>query len=156
MRKITELDVVFFGVLFVGLASVGLFNLHYRIFYIPTESMDPTIPKGSYILCKIQKLDLNHGDIIVFKASNNDNYCKRIIGKPGDKIILKDDKILLNGKELKEDYIKEKSSYKYTEIIVPEKSYWVMGDNRNNSSDSREFGVIKEKDIWGQKIVREK
>lgn len=100
------------------------------------------------ITYKVKKPE--RGDVIIFKYSETQDFIKRIIGLPGDKVMLKDGKMYINGKQLDEsDYL---SSSIYTnggdflkegqEITVPEGEYFVCGDNRPHSSDSRVFGPI--------------
>jgi len=79
------------------------------------------------------------GDVISFWYPDNpkENYLKRIIALPGETVEGKDGIIYINGKELEESYIKEVSYMDFGPYTVPEESYFVMGDNRNNSWDSR-------------------
>lgn len=117
------------------------------------NSMHPTYKNGEYLMAnkityKVKKPE--RGDVIIFKYSETQDFIKRIIGLPGDKVMLKDGKMYINGKQLDEsDYL---SSSIYTnggdflkegqEITVPEGEYFVCGDNRPHSSDSRVFGPI--------------
>lgn len=109
---------------------------------VPTGSMENTIMPGSRII--INRLaylteEPERGDVISFWYPDNEkeNYLKRIIGLPGETVEGKDGKIYIDGKELKESYIKEVSYMDFGPYTVPEESYFVMGDNRNNSWDSR-------------------
>lgn len=107
--------------------------------------------------------NINRGDIITFKSmvEIGKNYVKRVIGLEGDQIEIKDGKVYLNDLKLSEDYLKPntftdpgeflKNNEKY---IVPKGFVFVMGDNRNQSFDGREFGPVKTSDITGRVFVR--
>jgi signal peptidase I len=133
---------------------------------ISGQSMYPFFENGEYILTnKIEYKLANpkRGDIIVFKAPTNKeiDYIKRIIGIPGDRVGLQDGHYYLNGKLLKEPYLPE-NLYTYAgsylrdqaEIVVPPGKYFVSGDNRPHSLDSREFGPIPRGDIIGKALLR--
>jgi len=81
---------------------------------------------------------------IKFVNGANSRYLKRVIGIPGDTIEIKDNMVYRNGSLLVEDYIKEETTLNYGDMKVElaEGYYWVMGDNRNHSSDSRDFGPV--------------
>lgn len=128
--------------------------------------MYPSFTDKEYILTNLIILKFEkpkRGDVIVFKAPNNQekDYIKRVIGVPEDTILLKDNDIYLNNEKLDEtvylqDEIKTYAGSFLTnekEIIVPEKQYFVLGDNRIASSDSREWGFVKEDEIIGKSFV---
>lgn len=79
-------------------------------------------------------------------------YIKRVIGKPGDTIEIKEGRVYRNGKELKETYIKEPMLADNQTWTVPAKHVFVMGDNRNDSRDSRQIGFIPQDHVLGKKI----
>jgi signal peptidase I len=107
--------------------------------------------------------NVKRGDIITFNSHDVEmpSYIKRVIGLAGDQIEIINGKVYLNGSELNEDYLPAKtltfgddflqSNTKYT---VPAGDVFVMGDNRKNSSDSRYFGPVKQKDIQGKVFIR--
>lgn len=81
-------------------------------------------------------------------------FAKRIIGKEGDLLVFKDGILTRNGKVLHEPYIKEEMKDEPWVVIVPENHYFVMGDNRNNSMDSRHLGCIPKSHIIGKCILK--
>lgn len=97
--------------------------------------------------------DIKRFDIVVVKIKN-ENIIKRVIGLPGEKIEYKDNKLYVNGKYVKEDFDHAKTEdFNIEEIestVVPEGSYFVLGDNRVNSVDSRILGFIPEGQILGR------
>lgn len=130
---------------------------------VPTGSMENTVMTDDRVFAlRLSYLfeDPKRGDIIVFPFPDDEsqNYLKRIIGLPGDTIKIKDGKVYINDSEkpLKEDYLKEKPTGTYGPYKVPENSYFMMGDNRNNSLDSRfwEHPFVKRDKILGKVILR--
>jgi len=129
-------------------------------------SMEPNFHNGEYILTnKIEyKLsDPKRGEVVIFKSPRNKDidYIKRIIGEPGDRVMLKGGSYYLNGTKLDEPYLTPNtyiSAGNYlqeeNEITVPVGRYFVSGDNRGHSSDSREFGPIPKEDFIGKAFFR--
>lgn len=111
-------------------------------------SMNPTLTNGNImILNKLAKID--RFDIVVIKSSKaHDTLIKRVIGMPGETIEVKDGKLYINDK-----LVKDKYGYGVTrdfdKIKIPKNEYFVMGDNRPISADSRIFGTFNKKDIKG-------
>lgn len=128
------------------------------------SSMSPTLEnKDNLITDKISYRfkDPQRYDIIVFPFQYQENtyYIKRIIGLPGETVQIMDQKVYINGEELGEQYGKEPMNDPgaYSEpIILGDDQYFVLGDNRNNSSDSRDpsVGLIKGEDIIGRAWLR--
>jgi signal peptidase I len=83
-----------------------------------------------------------------------DAFIKRVIGLPGDKVQVKGQKVYINDQPLQEKYIEDAPNYTYEPIIVPKNSYFVMGDNRNNSCDSHYWGYVPHDNIIGRAVVR--
>lgn len=150
---------------FAAAIAAALFIKNYLIINadVPTGSMENTIMAGdrfignrlSYIFSKPER-----GDIIVFKYPDNEEetYVKRVIGLPGETVVIEDGKIYIDGSKepLKEDYLKEEwtaATGPYT-FEVPEDSYFVMGDNRNDSWDARYWTntYVGEEKILGKAI----
>jgi signal peptidase I len=140
--------------------------------WIPSDSMLPTLEEGDRLV--VEKVSYRfsspqRGDIIVFNPPAYLDfpgaYIKRVIGLPGDEMQIKDGFVYVNGIPLSESYIAESPHYDCpgacpgitTEgetFTVPEDSYFVMGDNRNNSQDSHYFGFLPRKNIIGHTLVR--
>lgn len=132
--------------------------------YIPSGSMLPTLQINDRLI--VDKLSYKfqepeRGDIVVFspteklKAQNfNEAFIKRIIGLPGEKIEVKGGKVYVNDKPMQENYIEQYPEYQYGPVVVPDKEYLVLGDNRNNSYDSHYWGFVPRQNIIGRAIVR--
>ncbi|WMJ90350.1 signal peptidase I [Anaerocolumna sp. MB42-C2] len=130
---------------------------------VPTGSMENTVmTKDRIFAFRLAYLfeDPQRGDIVVFPFPDDEkvNYLKRIIGLPGDTVEIKDGKVYINNskKPLKEDYLKETPTGSFGPYKVPEDSYFMMGDNRNISEDSRYWNnpYVKKEKILGKAIIR--
>jgi signal peptidase I len=99
---------------------------------------------------------IQRGDIIVFRypPDVSKSYIKRVIGVAGDHIRIENGQVYVNGEALDEDYVPSDyaDARSYGEIIVPSNSYFVLGDHRTMSSDSREFGPVNERYIYGKAV----
>jgi len=113
-------------------------------------SMMTTLEHGdTMILNKIGMKfdDIKRFQIVVIKT--DDSYLiKRVIGLPGETVEYKDEKLYINGKEIKDPYYKD-NTLDFDKVKIPKEHYYVMGDNRSNSIDSRILGTIPKKDIMG-------
>ena len=136
-----------------------------RPFTVSGASMYPTLHNGDrMILSKIG--DINRFDVVVLKAPDeNVEYIKRVIGMPGDTLELKQGVLYINGKKIEQPFINTEALQKQTVFIddftlqsligetkIPEGKYFVMGDNRGVSRDSRMIGLIDRKAIEGKAI----
>lgn len=133
---------------------------------ISGASMEPNFHNGEYILTNKIEYKLKNpsrGDVVIFKSPLNKDidYIKRIIALPGETVILKDSALWVNGKKVAEPYLAPDvyifgGSYlrEGVEVTVPDGQYFVVGDNRPHSSDSREFGPIAKEDFIGKALVR--
>ena len=151
-----------------------------QAFKIPSGSMKPTLQIGDHILVNkflygvklpyimktvIPVKEPTHGDIIVFKYPEDPDkdFIKRVIGVPGDTVEIKNKKIFINNTQLNDDYgvhtdprlipgqMNKRDNF--GPVTVPGGSYFVMGDNRDNSYDSRFWGFVSEKSIKGKAFV---
>ncbi len=133
---------------------------------ISGASMEPNFHNGEYILTNKIEYKLTNpkrGDVVIFKSPLNKDidYIKRIIALPGETVMLKDSALWVNGTKVAEPYLAPDAyifggSYlrEGVEVTVPEGQYFVVGDNRPHSSDSREFGPIAKEDFIGKALVR--
>ena len=96
------------------------------------------------------------GDVIVFKFPRDTTrpFIKRVMGLPGEVIEIKDGKVHVNGKPLDEPYLSDLPNYRVDAEVVPPDSYFVLGDNRNFSSDSHIWGMVPLENIIGKAWVR--
>lgn len=148
--------------IFAFVLSWGLRSSVVEAATIPTPSMLPTIQLQDRVI--IDKLfykfsGIQRDDIIVFNPPKNldptgDYWIKRVIGLPGDKVQIKGGKVYINDQELTEPYEMEAPNYTYGPVIIPKDSYFLLGDNRNNSLDSHYWGALPAKDIEGKAILR--
>jgi signal peptidase I len=125
---------------------------------VESISMQPTLYDGDFVV--VNKLAYKigsptRGDIVIFRYPpdpNKEPYIKRIIGLPGDVVGARNQTIYINGVALDEPYISAPPSYN-GEWIVPEDSIFVLGDNRNHSSDSHSWGMVPIDNVLGKALV---
>ena len=145
-REIIETLLLTFFIFWLVNSLVG----RYRI---DGSSMNPTLSDGQYLLINNVSYYLDKpefGDIIVFHHPRNElNLIKRVIGVSGDHIDIADRKVKVNGVTLDEPYINAAPNYSGS-WDVPEGQYFVLGDNRNNSSDSHSWSFLPEENIIGR------
>ena len=103
----------------------------------------------------VQRVGRNIGEAIGVVQPSTDEFIKRVIGLPGDTVEGREGKVYINGRELQEPYLPKGVDTKpFAPVTVPNGQLWVMGDNRNNSGDSRAFGPIKKSKVVGRAFVR--
>ena len=114
-------------------------------------AMEPTLHDGEWITVSSVSRELKRGDIVVYTIPNSDwDAVKRIIGLPGETIEFKSGKVYINRFELEEPYLFEQGQTGFVEtLIIPEGYYFIMGDNRMKSNDSRDHGLIAKDSISG-------
>jgi signal peptidase I len=134
-------------------------------FYVEGRSMQPNFIEGQrLIISRLNYLFGNpqRGEIVVFNKPfappSEPPLIKRVIGLPGEHVEVHDSKVFINGEPLNEPYIEEQpftsACQDYRDVTLGADEYYVMGDNRSNSNDSRCFGPIKRGNLIGEALVR--
>lgn len=150
-------DFIFAGIFVFILNSFIIVNAR-----VPSGSMENTImPKNHLFAFRLSYIfsEPKRGDIIIFKYPDNEKekFVKRIIGLPGEEVRIDDTNIYINGQLLEEDYLKEPMNINnHSTFNVPQGTYFVMGDNRNSSWDSRNWDnpFVDEDKILGKLIFK--
>ena len=144
MDRFTKKVLIILGVYaFFAIVILILFQTVFMLSYIPSSSMESTIMTGSIVFSTRYDVDedeLKRYDILTFIAPDDPDvtYIKRLIGLPGETIEVKEGKVYADGVELDDSFIKNSQNQVGDGVYeVPEGCYFFMGDNRNNSKDSR-------------------
>lgn len=151
-----------------------------QAFKIPSGSMLPTLQIGDHLLVSkflygirvpftgdllVSFKEISSGDVVVFRfpKDRSVDYIKRVIGTPGDSVEIRDKKVFVNGKQIADPHahitsspiLDPKSSPRDNmgPILVPEGRIFVMGDNRDNSYDSRFWGFVDQRDVLGKAFI---
>ena len=152
-------------IVIAGAIFVVIYAFLFRPFQVNGESMFPNYKNGEYILTNLIALRLSplkRGEVIVFRAPINQekDFIKRVIGIPGDKVALKDGYVYVNDNKLDESYLpSDFRTYggaflaEGASVTVPADNYFVLGDNRNFSSDSREWGLVSKDKVIGKSFI---
>jgi signal peptidase I len=149
--ELVETIIITLALFFAARASLQPFT-------VQGQSMEPTLHNGEYIL--VEKVSYwfrspERGDIVVFKFPENpsEDYIKRVIGLPGDHVVIKNAHVYVNGHQLNENYVAAPPDYSgctFCDVTVPKGDLFVLGDNRDNSSDSHEWGLLPRGNIIGR------
>jgi signal peptidase I len=132
--------------------------------YIPSGSMLPTLQINDRLIIdkwSYRSQPPQRGDIVLFSPTEElkqqnfkDAFISRLIGIPGDKVEVKGGKVYVNNQPLEENYIEDTPNYQFGPVTVPANSYFVLGDNRNNSYDSHYWGFVPRENIMGKATKR--
>lgn len=159
VRGLVEWVVVLVGAVIVALLLRAFL---FQAFWIPSQSMEMTLLEQDRVL--VNKLsyrlhDVNRGDVIVFRRPDEEqaeirDLIKRVIGLPGEQVEARNDSIYIDGSLLIEPYLAPGESIPdFGPTLVPENEFFVMGDNRDESYDSRFFGTVSEDRIVGRAFI---
>jgi signal peptidase I len=151
LREILETILLTVAIYWAVNAATGRFR-------IQGSSMEPTLHSGQFVITdKISYLlgQPQRGDIIVFvaphsaRSAREDDYIKRVIGLPGETVTVSEGQVLIDGVPIAEPYVAEAPLYSRTWTVGPEE-YFVLGDNRNHSNDSHDWGLLAKDAILGK------
>lgn len=161
----------YFYILFIGITffAQGIISTSIKYHFsepykIPSKSMEPSIVKGDHIMVEkwfSKREGFHRGDIIIFPFPKDETraFVKRVVGLPREKLKIENQKIFINGQALDESYafhsepVKNEPIYlrdNLDQIVIPEGMLFVLGDNRENSRDSRYFGFIEVSKVMGK------
>ncbi|HET7263925.1 MAG TPA: signal peptidase I [bacterium] len=144
--------------IFAAVLSLVIITFVVQAFYIPSGSMEPTLMINDRILVAkfLYRFEpIQRGDVIVFRYPLNPqrDFVKRVMGLPGDRAQLKEGVVYISGQRISEKGYTIKPDFgNYGPVAVPQGEYFVLGDNRNNSEDSRFFGYVPRANIIGKAI----
>lgn len=152
-----------------------------QTFEIPSSSMENTLEIGDYLVANkflygirlpwsgervLPLREPKRGDVVIFKfpEDRSQDFIKRLVGEPGDEVMVRDKHVFVNGKPFTDPHEVHKDASlipagasprdNFGPVRVPEDSYFMMGDNRDNSYDSRFWGFVPKKDIVGMAVVK--
>jgi len=146
--------------IFVPAAVVALLIHHFlaETTVVFGESMEPLLYHHQRLVVEkvsYRFVEPEHGDVVVVKAPDmNANLIKRVIGIPGDEVAIVNGGIYLNGSLLTEPYVQHGKPEFVEPLVLDHDQYYIMGDNRNNSRDSRNFGPVQAEEIVGRAWLR--
>jgi signal peptidase I len=146
LREVVETALLTAIIFLVVNAVIGRFR-------IESVSMQPNLWEGEYVIVDKVSYSLSgpqRGDIIVFEKVGQPDLIKRVIGLPGDTVEVRPGQVLVNGTPLTEPYIANPPNYAFGPVQVEPGRYFVLGDNRSNSSDSHVWGTIPGDTIVGR------
>lgn len=160
-----------FAVLFVGCTAafppsrngvIAFAKGGNKSYFTPSEAMSPALPRGARIVVKTGTATPKRGDVVIFRAPEGtdpsvDELVKRVVGLPGERLTERDGKLYVNGEPLDESYLPPGSvtdcanfrSGCFPTGPIPENEYFMLGDNRPSSKDSRFYGTVPRDDITG-------
>lgn len=144
--------------IFAAVLSLVIITFVIQAFYIPSGSMEPTLMINDRILVAkfLYRFEpVARGDVIVFRYPLNPqrDFVKRVVGQPEDRVQLKEGVVYMNENRISETGYTIKPDFgNYGPVTVPSGQYFVLGDNRNNSEDSRFFGYVPRANIIGRAV----
>ncbi|MDD5091273.1 MAG: signal peptidase I [Candidatus Wallbacteria bacterium] len=128
-----------------------------QAYYIPSASMRDTLLEHDHLLANKAAYwfyPIKRGDIVIFKfPKDNRDFIKRVIGLPGDTVEVRAGKLRINDRAFDEPYLREPMNSSFHPRKVPENMLFVLGDNRNNSDDSRYWGFLPRRNLKAKALL---
>jgi signal peptidase I len=162
-RRRKMLMVMFVGLIAISFAvPMAIVMIMFKTFFIPSGAMENTLLVGDHIIVRqVLYTPLNRGDVVVFRLrapgdAAESYFLKRCVAVGGDRIAIRDGRLTLNDRPLDEPYVKGKTlpaPGASLDGLVPKGKIAVLGDNRENSMDSRSFGLIDESAVEGKAVL---
>jgi signal peptidase I len=121
-------------------------------------SMEPRVHAGEIVLINTLAYrfgPVRRGDVVAFRhdAPTTETYIKRIVGLPGERVEVRNGVVTVDGRALDEPYVRFRDARSARPVVVPPHAYYVLGDNRAESDDSRNWGVLRDSDVVGKALV---
>jgi signal peptidase I len=118
------------------------------------HAMEPTLQDGERLIVFRNINRLERGQIVAFRYPQDvsRSFVKRIVGLPGEEIAIRDGRVFIDGREIDEPYVgaENRSADTRQPLAIPDGEYFVLGDNRRNSSDSRHWGTVQRELVWAR------
>jgi signal peptidase I len=158
-RRTSGVVLWFRDLLISAFASVLIITFLYQPVRVEGTSMLPRLEDSDRLF--INKFvyhfsAIEHGDVVVFRYPRDPekSYIKRVIALPGDRLRIDHGRVILNGKPLREPYVplEYRDNRSMAELVIPADSYFMMGDHRSISSDSRDFGPVDRDLVYGKAV----
>ena len=138
----------FLTVLFVIL-SIVIFSIKFTFVMVAGNSMEPTYYNGNILFAE-KNTELSRFNTVIIYTKDNNFIIKRVIGLPGETVEYQDNNLYINGKKIKDNY--GNGTTNNFSVVLDKNSYFCLGDNRENSKDSRYFGAFNKNEIFAKVI----
>ena len=142
----------------VALLALIVTAFFFRAPQVDGLSMEPRVHAGEFVLINTLAYRLGairRGDVVAFRhdAPTPETYIKRVVGLPGERISVRAGIVTVDGRVLDEPYVRFRDRRSAPDTVVPPGAYYVLGDNRAESDDSRDWGVLQATDVQGKALV---